>query len=502
MRAARLLAGRTAIVLLGLLGDAVVAKGACAGQSTCTSNSSDRRVRELCEGVSTDDCTSQVACRCACAEGYGGSLCDQCAEGLTAFPTCRPCTWRDMVSINTTNCSADEVDVPFCEEFVASAVLTEEECSEGAVGGLGPGSWCARAHRIWNLMSEFYLVNLMDLILVTASLLPTTGLVLTSWEHSPQKRWLCVVVLGIMFLLDLALQIWSIVLSMSRVNEDTQSVLAANCINHEGSYVLFEFTEVLKTIRFLGVIEVVVSIVGLILDGFALWLEEKRLLILIHALEIVACVLDITLAAVEFAKFTLENQNKAQALRVSLATGGGDGRVKWCTESVTRLDAAVEYCLAPRPALNMDTTEEGVVNVAANGVAEAKAIVYGFIVFVFLSILLLLWRGNRDSFHTEGKEIAAVVAPCLLGAELQFAFRPGVFAHTGLTVATASFLLAVFVGILVFSLFCVVRGVIAGVVGGGTLPSLPLLVGWLAAWLELGGLLTVASVDYTFALAA
>jgi len=272
-----------------------------------------------------------------CRDGQAGEHCESCARGFTGHPDCRRCGWQDFARVALSGaCRQPSIDRAFCRQFAAARVLAQHQCPGGA------GAPCARAHQLSTTMGSFFVVNLLDMIVVCLSLLPVAGLI---FVHRGRARaaaaWktplaLC---LGALYLVDLGLQLAALALAFGGSTRTAEDLLAAACMNDAGNYALVEFREGLETIRVLGVIELAVGAFGIILDAILVLDKDPERLLLVHVLEVGVSLADILLSSIEFAKFTLEARDKANNIFGAMG-GDASGDIRWCVASVDAGDSS------------------------------------------------------------------------------------------------------------------------------------------------------------------
>jgi len=237
---------------------------------------------------------------------------------------------QDFANVTMSDeCEQANINQDFCKQFAAAKVLTRSQCPGGA------DSPCVRAHELIATMDSFFVINLLDMIVVCLCIFPVTGLICFKKKPSDKNEIENFVhfFLGFFYLIDLGFQVTALVFAFGTANNTTEKLLAAACMNDIGNYALVEFREGLKTIRILGIIELAVGAFGFGLDAILVFDKEPERLLLVHVLEVGVSVTDTFLSSIEFIKFTLEAQDKANNIFGAMA-GGGIGDIKWCIASV------------------------------------------------------------------------------------------------------------------------------------------------------------------------
>jgi len=158
---------------------------------------------------------------------------------------------------------------------------------------------------------------------------------------------LCVVE-ALCFLADSGLQLAAVVLAFRGAQEGSENILGANCLNEMGNFILVEFSEQIKSIQVIGIIELIVGVGGTYLNLDILWEIYKHH----HSggggggaplagktqLEFIVILFEVVAASVELFVFSTEARDKAKLLQDAL---NGQGTCKedicWCFGSVETL---------------------------------------------------------------------------------------------------------------------------------------------------------------------
>jgi hypothetical protein len=204
-----------------------------------------------------------------------------------------------------------------CEHLASAGVVTEEDT---ACEGL-----CLQAYELQHAVTDLYRVNFADMLIEFLSCFAVIGIYLS------EKRSIYVRLLLVVFLADIALQIWALVVAFG-VGPVVRDVLDAACINgalqsglRSRDLLVGIAADVQKSVT-TGGIELIAAIVGMCFDANLFCKPDSdpdscsRMCIILMAL------LDAVLSSVDFFVFSLSATSQFTEFFYSLRAAGGE----WC----------------------------------------------------------------------------------------------------------------------------------------------------------------------------
>jgi hypothetical protein len=257
---------------------------------------------------------------------------------------CRTCVpvHADVDLLTAAECGRIEIGEPnFLKHFVSMRVLEEEECTNHV---------CRMAFKIQRTTNTIFNMNYADFILECVALPVSAIAFYIAWEHKedlysddkkalPRNICTCLLFISnLIFFVDIAFQLVVVVVAFNGSAGGIAALKEAKIVNEEGMTVCVEMEEDFKSIRSLGILELIIALLGLGLDvavtKAAMWQREPPFKNgIIASLTIVAIVFDFILATVDFWAFSVDLQEKWELMFAAMA-GGSVGDINWCHASV------------------------------------------------------------------------------------------------------------------------------------------------------------------------